>query len=76
MAKTTYTPAPARIKAIGIGGGGTNAINRMIREGIRGVEFVAMNTDAQALALAEAPTRIQLGEKLTQIGRAAGRERV
>ncbi len=66
MAKTTYTPAPARIKAIGIGGGGTNAINRMIREGIRGVEFVAMNTDAQALALAEAQTRIQIGEKLTR----------
>jgi len=66
MAKTTYTPAPARIKAIGIGGGGSNAINRMIREGIRGVDFITMNTDAQALALSEAPTRIQLGEKLTR----------
>ncbi len=66
MSKTTYTPAPARIKAIGIGGGGTNAINRMIREGIRGVEFIAMNTDAQALALAEAQSRVQLGEKLTR----------
>ncbi|HHE41876.1 MAG TPA: cell division protein FtsZ [Dehalococcoidia bacterium] len=76
MAKTTYTPAPAKIKAIGIGGGGTNAINRMIREGIRGVEFIAMNTDAQALALAEAPTRIQLGEKLTRGLGAGGDHRV
>lgn len=76
MAKTTFTPAPARIKAIGIGGGGTNAINRMIREGIRGVEFIAMNTDAQALALAEAPTRIQLGEKLTRGLGAGGDHRV
>ena len=76
MAKTTYTPAPAKIKAIGIGGGGTNAINRMIRENIRGVEFIAMNTDAQALALAEAPTRIQLGEKLTRGLGAGGDHRV
>lgn len=76
MAKTTYTPAPARIKAIGIGGGGTNAINRMIRENIRGVEFVAMNTDAQALALAEAQTRIQLGEKLTRGLGAGGDHRI
>ncbi len=76
MAKTTYTPAPARIKAIGIGGGGTNAINRMIREGIRGVEFVAMNTDAQALAMSEAPTRVQLGEKLTRGLGAGGDHRI
>ncbi|HEX76104.1 MAG TPA: cell division protein FtsZ [Dehalococcoidia bacterium] len=66
MAKSTFSTAPARIKAIGIGGGGSNAITRMVREGIKGVEFVAMNTDAQALALAEAPIRIQLGEKLTR----------
>jgi len=66
MAKTIFTPAPARIKAIGIGGGGCNAINRMVRQGIRGVDFITMNTDAQALALTEAPTRIQLGEKLTR----------
>jgi cell division protein FtsZ len=66
MAKQIYTPSPARIKAIGIGGGGCNAITRMVREGIKGVDFVAMNTDGQALALAEAPTRIQLGEKLTR----------
>jgi cell division protein FtsZ len=66
MAKQIFTPSPARIKAIGIGGGGCNAITRMVREGIKGVDFVAMNTDGQALALAEAPTRIQLGEKLTK----------
>ncbi|MGB5926249.1 MAG: cell division protein FtsZ [Dehalococcoidia bacterium] len=66
MAKQIFTPSPARIKAIGIGGGGSNAITRMVREGIKGVDFIAMNTDGQALALAEAPTRIQLGEKLTR----------
>ena len=66
MAKQIYTPTPARIKAIGIGGGGCNAITRMVREEIKGVDFMAMNTDGQALALAEAPTRIQLGEKLTR----------
>jgi cell division protein FtsZ len=66
MAKQIFTPSPARIKAIGIGGGGSNAITRMVREGIKGVDFIAMNTDGQALALSEAPTRIQLGEKLTR----------
>lgn len=66
MAKQIFTPSPARIKAIGIGGGGCNAITRMVREGIKGVDFIAMNTDGQALALSEAPTRIQLGEKLTR----------
>ena len=66
MAKQIFTPSPARIKAIGIGGGGSNAVTRMVREGLKGVDFIAMNTDGQALALAEAPTRIQLGEKLTR----------
>jgi len=66
MAKTIFAPTPAKIKAIGIGGGGCNAISRMVREGIRGVDFIAANTDAQALALSEAPTRLQLGEKLTR----------
>ncbi len=66
MAKTIFAPTPAKIKAIGLGGGGCNAISRMVREGIKGVDFIGMNTDAQALALAEAPTRIQLGEKLTK----------
>ena len=66
MAKQIYTPTPAKIKAIGMGGGGCNATTRMVREGIKGVDFIAMNTDGQALALAEAPSRIQLGEKLTR----------
>jgi cell division protein FtsZ len=66
MAKTSFVPNPAKIKVIGLGGGGCNAITRMVQEEIQGVEFVAMNTDAQALAITEAPTRIQLGEKLTK----------
>jgi cell division protein FtsZ len=56
----------ARIKVIGVGGGGQNAVNRMIEEGIQGVEFVATNTDAQALTLSRAPTRVRLGDKLTR----------
>ena len=66
MAKTSFVPNPAKIKVIGLGGGGCNAITRMVREEIQGVEFIAMNTDAQALAVTEAPTRIQIGEKLTK----------
>ena len=66
MAKQIYTPSPAKVKAIGIGGGGCNAITRMVRQGIKGVDFIAMNTDGQALALAETPTKIQLGERLTR----------
>jgi cell division protein FtsZ len=56
----------ARIKVVGVGGGGTNAVNRMIEEGIQGVEFVAVNTDAQALMLAKAPNKVRIGEKLTR----------
>ncbi len=66
MARASYVPNPAKIKVIGLGGGGCNVITRMVREGVRGVEFIGMNTDAQALALSEAPTRVQLGEKLTR----------
>ncbi|HEY82706.1 MAG TPA: cell division protein FtsZ [Dehalococcoidia bacterium] len=66
MAKTSFVANPAKIKVIGLGGGGSNAITRMVREEIKGVEFIAMNTDAQALAVTEAPIRIQLGEKLTK----------
>jgi len=66
MAKTSFVPNPAKIKVIGLGGGGCNAITRMVREEIQGVEFIGMNTDAQALAITEAPARIQLGEKLTK----------
>jgi cell division protein FtsZ len=56
----------ARIKVLGMGGGGSNAVNRMIEEGIQGVEFVAVNTDSQALMLSRAPQRIRIGEKLTK----------
>ncbi|MBM3152145.1 MAG: cell division protein FtsZ [Chloroflexi bacterium] len=64
--KKTTTEAFARIKVIGVGGGGTNAVNRMIDEGIQGVEFIAVNTDAQALLLSKAPTRVRMGNKLTR----------
>jgi len=56
----------AAIKVIGVGGGGNNAVNRMIAAGLQGVEFIAINTDAQALLLSNAPYRIQIGEKLTK----------
>jgi cell division protein FtsZ len=56
----------ARIKVIGVGGGGTNAVNRMIRAKVEGVEFVAANTDLQALELSAAPLKLQLGAKLTK----------
>ena len=65
MAKTMHVNVPCRIKAIGVGGGGCNALNRMVRARIQGVEFIAANTDVQALMMNEAPTRIQLGEKAT-----------
>jgi len=55
----------ARIKVIGVGGGGGNAVNRMIDAGVEGVEFVAANTDLQALQMSRAPVKIQLGVKLT-----------
>lgn len=60
-----YEPL-AKIKVIGVGGGGCNAVNRMIESGIEGVEFIVVNTDAQALQLSKAPTRLQIGEKLTR----------
>ena len=66
MSKSLYVPSPAKIKVVGLGGSGSNAITRMVRQQIRGVEFIAMNTDAQALAVTEAPVRIQLGERLTR----------
>ena len=66
MAKSSYVPSGARIKVIGMGGAGCNAVTRMVREQIRGVEFIAMNTDAQHLEVTEAMQRIQLGEKLTR----------
>jgi cell division protein FtsZ len=73
----------ARIKVIGVGGGGSNAVNRMVRAGFPGVEFIVANTDVQALQLNEAPIKVQLGGKLTRglgagadprVGRAAALE--
>jgi cell division protein FtsZ len=56
----------AHIKVIGVGGGGSNAVNRMIESGLKGVDFIAINTDAQALHLSKAENKIQIGEKLTR----------
>ncbi|HSH26034.1 MAG TPA: cell division protein FtsZ [Massilibacterium sp.] len=56
----------AKIKVIGVGGGGNNAVNRMIEHGVQGVEFIAVNTDSQALNLSKASTKLQIGEKLTR----------
>ncbi len=58
--------SPAKIKVIGVGGGGCNAVNRMIRAKVEGVEFVTANTDLQALKLSQAPVKLQLGGKLTK----------
>src|ERR1700716_3849648 len=57
---------PAKIKVIGVGGGGSNAVNRMIRAKVEGIEFIAANTDLQALKLSQAPVKLQLGAKLTK----------
>src|SRR5688500_6609627 len=56
----------ARMKVIGVGGGGGNAVNRMIAEDLEGVDFISVNTDAQALKLAHAPLKVQIGKKLTR----------
>src|ERR1700755_144626 len=56
----------ARIKVIGVGGGGSNAVNRMVRSGLDGVEFLVANTDVQALNYNAAPIKIQIGSKLTK----------
>ena len=83
QAEERGSEAFAHIKVIGVGGGGTNAVNRMIDEGIQGVEFISVNTDAQALMLANAPIKVRLGDKLTrglgaggdpEIGRKAAEE--
>ncbi|HNT01829.1 MAG TPA: cell division protein FtsZ, partial [Candidatus Saccharicenans sp.] len=56
----------AKIKVIGIGGGGCNAVNRMIEAGIEGVDFIVVNTDKQALSTNLSPVKIQIGNKLTK----------
>lgn len=62
------------IKVIGVGGGGNNAVNRMIEHGVQGVDFIAVNTDAQALNLSKAEIKLQIGTKLTR-GLGAGADR-
>ncbi len=70
--ETLYTESSGvQIKVIGVGGGGGNAVNRMISAGIKGVEFIAINTDHQALLRSQATTKLQIGEKLTR-GMGAG----
>ena len=64
--KLTMMDGAATIKVIGVGGAGNNAINRMIEAGIRGVEFISVNTDRQALQLSKASAKIQIGEKITR----------
>ena len=64
--RTNESEAAAKIIVIGVGGGGNNAVNRMIDEQIAGVEFIAINTDKQALQLSKAPTLMQIGDKITK----------
>src|SRR5947199_5219109 len=56
----------ARMKGVGVGGGGGNALNRMVDEGLQGVEFISVNTDAQALLNNKADVKVQIGKKLTR----------
>ncbi len=65
-AQSPFSENFATIKVIGVGGGGQNAVERMIEEGVQGVEFIAVNTDAQALLKSSAPQRVRIGEKLTK----------
>jgi cell division protein FtsZ len=83
MQPNPHSESFARIKVLGVGGGGSNAVNRMIEEGMAGIEFIAINTDAQALLLSTAATRVRIGDKLTrglgaggdpEIGRKAAEE--
>ena len=66
MEETEFKAGTANIKVVGVGGGGGNALNRMIEDGLKGVEFIAVNTDKQALEESKAGTKIQIGEKLTR----------
>ena len=67
----TGTESVVNIKVIGVGGGGSNVVNRMVESGVKGIEFIAVNTDRQALAVSSAHQKIQIGEKLTE-GQGAG----
>lgn len=61
-----YISPVATIKVVGVGGGGVNAVNRMMQSGLEGVDFIAVNTDAQALFTSKAPTRINIGRATTR----------
>ena len=61
-----FSRAGARIKVIGVGGGGSNAVNRMVQAGFSDVEFIVANTDRQALAMNAAPVKVQIGAQLTK----------
>ena len=67
----TGAESVVNIKVIGVGGGGSNVVNRMVESGVKGVDFIAVNTDKQALAMSSANQKIQIGEKLTE-GQGAG----
>jgi cell division protein FtsZ len=66
MDKNLQAESFARIKVVGVGGGGCNAVNRMIEEGMAGIEFIAVNTDAQALLFSKAKVRVRIGDKSTR----------
>ena len=66
MQQTTNTDCAASIRVVGVGGAGSNAVNRMIAEGVKDVDFIAVNTDNQALSLSDAPVRVRIGDKLTK----------
>ena len=67
MLEFDYEMEPlAKIKVIGVGGGGSNAVNRMIDSGVKGVDFITVNTDAQALQLTKSDHKLQIGDKLTR----------
>ncbi len=66
MQKAPEFESQAVIRVVGVGGGGSNAVNRMIAEGVTGVDFIAVNTDNQALLLSDAPIRVRIGDKLTR----------
>ena len=81
--KTNDSEITAKIIVVGVGGGGNNAVNRMIQEGIKGVEFICINTDKQHLMNCNSATCLQIGEKLTkglgaganpEVGKAAAEE--
>ena len=71
VGETSFTHLKPRITVIGVGGGGNNVVNRMVKSGTKGVDFIAVNTDKQALAISSATFKIQIGEKLTG-GQGAG----